>query len=395
MATLSMSAFSVRAHARSTLNAGARNPVKATMTTRAPRLPATRAARGASLVANAAFTPAGAKIAGVGMAVPSQYLTNEDLSELVDTNDEWIRTRTGIGKRHVISGDESLTSLAADASKKALEMAGVNAEDIDLILLSTSSPDDLFGSACTVQAAIGAKGALAVDLTAACSGFVVGVVNGVHFIRGGEYKNVLVIGADVLSRYVDWRDRGTCILFGDGCGAMVLTSTPNPDDCCLLGFDMHSDGTGNHNLTAKFTAEIGAETDGKSKPCAAGEAAPSGRGAFCNIGMNGQEVFKFAVRTVPDTVSKSLDKAGMTSEDIDFLVMHQANQRIIDTAAKRFGLGPEKVVSNIAKYGNTSAGSVPIAMAEAVEEGRIKAGDIVATAGFGAGLTWASAILRW
>jgi len=184
MATLSMSAFSVRAHARSTLNAGARNPVKATMTTRAPRLPATRA-RGASLVANAAFTPAGAKIAGVGMAVPAQYLTNEDLSELVDTNDEWIRTRTGIGKRHVISGDESLTSLAADASKKALEMAGVNAEDIDLILLSTSSPDDLFGSACTVQAAIGAKGALAVDLTAACSGFVVGVVNGVHFIRGG------------------------------------------------------------------------------------------------------------------------------------------------------------------------------------------------------------------
>jgi 3-oxoacyl-[acyl-carrier-protein] synthase-3 len=184
MATLSMSAFSVRAHARRS-NAGARNPAKATMTTRAPRLPATRAARGASLVTNAAFTPAGAKIAGVGMAVPSQYLTNEDLSELVDTNDEWIRTRTGIGKRHVISGAESLTSLAADASKKALEMAGVDAEDIDLILLSTSSPDDLFGSACTVQAAIGAKGALAVDLTAACSGFVVGVVNGVHFIRGG------------------------------------------------------------------------------------------------------------------------------------------------------------------------------------------------------------------
>ena len=183
MATLSMSAFSVRVHARRS-NAGARDRVKATMTTRAPRLPATRA-RGAALVANAAFTPAGAKIAGVGMAVPSQYLTNEDLSELVDTNDEWIRTRTGIGKRHVISGDESLTSLAADASKKALEMAGVNAEDIDLILLSTSSPDDLFGSACTVQAAIGAKGALAVDLTAACSGFVVGVVNGVHFIRGG------------------------------------------------------------------------------------------------------------------------------------------------------------------------------------------------------------------
>ena len=158
---------------------------------------------------------------------------------------------------------------------------------------------------------------------------------------------------------------------------------------------MHSDGTGNHNLTAQFAYEAGTDTAGKSKPTAEGGDAPSSRGAFCNIGMNGQEVFKFAVKTVPDTVSKSLEKAGMTSEDIDFLVMHQANQRIIDTAAKRFGLGPEKVVSNIAKYGNTSAGSVPIAMAEAVEEGRIKKGDIVATAGFGAGLTWASAILRW
>ena len=391
MTTLSMSAatprcFAVGSRAQS---GGARKATTAGRTARVSR------ARGASLVARAAFTPAGAKIAGVGMAVPTQYLTNDDLSELVDTNDEWIRTRTGIGKRHVISGDESLTSLAAEASKKALAAAGVAAEDLDLILLSTSSPDDLFGSACTVQAAIGATDALAVDLTAACSGFVVGVVNGVHFIRGGEYKNVLVVGADVLSRYVDWRDRGTCILFGDGCGAMVLTSTPDPSDCCLLGFDMHSDGTGNHNLTAQFAYEAGTDTAGKSKPTAEGGDAPSSRGAFCNIGMNGQEVFKFAVKTVPDTVSKSLEKAGMTSEDIDFLVMHQANQRIIDTAAKRFGLGPEKVVSNIAKYGNTSAGSVPIAMAEAVEEGRIKKGDIVATAGFGAGLTWASAILRW
>jgi len=391
MTTLSMSAAAPRCFADGSRaqSGGARKATTAGRTARVSR------ARGASLVARAAFTPAGAKIAGVGMAVPTQYLTNDDLSELVDTNDEWIRTRTGIGKRHVISGDESLTSLAAEASKKALAAAGVAPEDLDLILLSTSSPDDLFGSACTVQAAIGATGALAVDLTAACSGFVVGVVNGVHFIRGGEYKNVLVVGADVLSRYVDWRDRGTCILFGDGCGAMVLTSTPDPSDCCLLGFDMHSDGTGNHNLTAKFAYEAGIQTAGKSKPTAEGGDAPSSRGAFCNIGMNGQEVFKFAVKTVPDTVSKSLEKAGMTSEDIDFLVMHQANQRIIDTAAKRFGLGPEKVVSNIAKYGNTSAGSVPIAMAEAVEEGRIKKGDIVATAGFGAGLTWASAILRW
>mmetsp|Transcript_131947 Transcript_131947/g.320665 ORF Transcript_131947/g.320665 Transcript_131947/m.320665 type:complete len:393 (+) Transcript_131947:136-1314(+) len=392
MTTLSMSAaaprcFAVGSRAQS---GGARKATTAGRTARVSR------ARGASLVPRAAFTPAGAKIAGVGMAVPTQYLTNDDLSELVDTNDEWIRTRTGIGKRHVISGDESLTSLAAEASKKALAAAGVAAEDLDLILLSTSSPDDLFGSACTVQAAIGATGALAVDLTAACSGFVVGLVNGVHFIRGGEYKNVLVIGADVLSRYVDWRDRGTCILFGDGCGAMVLTSTPNPEDCCVLGFDMHSDGTGNHNLTAKFTNENGAEVnDGASKPRADTAAANSGRGAFCNIGMNGQEVFKFAVRAVPDTVGKSLAHAGLENEDVDHLVLHQANQRIIDGAAKKLGLSSDKVVSNIAKYGNTSAGSVPIALAEAVTEGKIKKGDVVACAGFGAGLTWASAILRW
>jgi 3-oxoacyl-[acyl-carrier-protein] synthase-3 len=384
------------------------------------------------------FSPAGAQIAGVGMAVPKQSLTNDDLASLVDTNDEWIKTRTGIGKRHVISGDESLTSLAAEAATDALKMAGVDAKDVDLIILATSSPDDVFGSACTVQAAIGAEGALAFDLTAACSGFVVGLVNGVHFIRGGEYKNVLVIGADVLSRYVDWRDRGTCILFGDGCGAMVLTSTPNPEDCCVLGFDMHSDGTGNHNLTAKFTNENGAEVnDGASKPRADTAAANSGRGAFCNIGMNGQEVFKFAVRAVPDTVGKSLAHAGLENEDVDHLVLHQArsphtgshttalawwtpilkdfcrrvsaprvprfqypsstpfnsasdafqlhpdirrflwndpqaNQRIIDGAAKKLGLSSDKVVSNIAKYGNTSAGSVPIALAEAVTEGKVR-----------------------
>ena len=285
---------------------------------------AASARRGAALVARAGFTPAGAKIAGVGMSLPEQFLTNDDLASLVETNDEWIKTRTGIGKRHVISGDESLTSLAAAASRDALEMAGVAPEDVDLIILATSSPDDVFGSACTLQAAIGAEGALAYDITAACSGFVVGLVNGVHFIRGGEYKNVLVVGADVLSRYVDWRDRGTCILFGDGCGAMVLTATEKPEDCCLLGFDMHSDGTGNHNLTAQFVNEAGTETEGKSKPTADAEEAASGRGAFCNISMNGQEVFKFAVRTVPDTLGKSLDKAGMANEDVDHLVLHQA-----------------------------------------------------------------------
>ena len=372
--------------------------VRANMSSRANtkalrRTTSVRTVHRRSVTTQAAFTPAGAKIAGVGMALPKQSLTNEDLSKLVETNDEWIRTRTGIGKRHVISGDESLTSLASEAALKACEMAGIKPEELDLIILATSSPDAAFGSACTVQASIGATGALAYDLTAACSGFVVGMVNGVHFLRGGEYEHVLVIGADVLSRYVDWRDRGTCILFGDGAGACVLSKTENPEDCTLLGFDMHSDGTGNGNLTASFTSE--SQTEKSSKPESKSDSAASGTGGFCNIAMNGQEVFKFAVRTVPDTLTKSLAKAGVTSEEIDHLVLHQANQRIIDGAAKKFGLGKEKVVSNIEKYGNTSAGSVPIAMAEAVMEGRIKEGDIVATAGFGAGLTWASAIFRW
>ena len=250
MATLSMSAAAPRCFAvGSRAQSGGARKATAGRTARVSR------ARGASLIARAAFTPAGAKIAGVGMAVPTQYLTNDDLSELVDTNDEWIRTRTGIGKRHVISGDESLTSLAAEASKKALTAAGVAPEDLDLILLSTSSPDDLFGSACTVQAAIGATDALAVDLTAACGGFVVGVVNGVHFIRGGGTKTCWSSEPASCPDTSTGATPGTCILFGDGCGAMVLTSTPDPSDCCLLGFDMHSDGTGNHNLTAKFAYE--------------------------------------------------------------------------------------------------------------------------------------------
>ena len=341
-----------------------------------------RTARG--LCATRAFDVAGAKISGVGKAIPEKFLTNDDLSELVETNDEWIATRTGIRKRHVITGDETLTSLGAHAAKQALERANVKAEDLDLIILATSSPDDIFGSACTIQAAIGAKNASAFDLTAACSGFVIGLVNGAQFIRAGGYKNVLVIGGDVLSRYVDWRDRGTCILFGDGAGAAVLTAT-DAANCSLKGFDMHSDGSQNHHLVAQYIGDNGKPmSDGASKTA-----------AFCNISMSGQDVFKFAVRTVPMTVNKSLAAASMTAEDIDKLVLHQANQRIIDSAAQRFGLSEDKVVSNIAEYGNTSAGSVPIALCEAVESGAIKEDDIIAFAGFGAGLTWASAIWKF
>jgi len=277
---------------------------------------------------------------------------------------------------------------AAKASIKALEMAGVEAGDIDLILMATSTPDDAFGSACQVQALIGAKKAVCFDLTAACSGFVLALVTASQFIKTGTYKKVLVIGADALSRITDWRDRGTCILFGDGCGAVVVTATPDQQQpCSLLGVDMHSDGNGQKSLNAVFTG-------GGGKPYGDGES-PSADASYGNIAMNGQEVFKFAVRSVPTVVEGALAKAGMGKEDIDWLVCHQANQRILDAAAQRLGMPSERVISNLAEYGNTSAASIPLALDEAVRAGKVKEGDVVAMAGFGAGLTWAAAIVRW
>jgi len=267
-------------------------------------------------------------------------------------------------------------------------MAGVAAVDVDLILMCTSSPDDAFGGACLVQAAIGASKAAAFDLTAACSGFVVGLISATHFIRCGSYRNVLVIGADALSRYVDWRDRGTCILFGDGAGALLLQAAPAGAPCSVLGFDMNSDGGGNKNLTA--CAPAGAAS---GKPNGGERASEAAR--FLNISMAGSEVFKFAVRSVPSTLLKSLEAAGLQASQLDWLVMHQANQRILDAVAQRLDLPGDRVVSNIARFGNTSAASVPLALDEAVRAGRIRAGQLVGTAGFGAGLTWASAIVRW
>jgi len=271
---------------------------------------------------------------------------------------------------------------------QALVMAGVGASEIDMVIMCTSSPDDSFGGACLVQAAIGATNAAAFDLTAACSGFVLGLVTGSQFIRTGGARNVLVIGADALSRFVDWRDRGTCILFGDGAGAVVLTAQPGAP-CSLLGFDLNSDGSGNKNLTC---AHRPAGESRGAKPLNSGASEP---GAYANITMNGGEVFKFAVRSVPATLTTSLQAAGLTSADVDWLVMHQANQRILDSVAQRLELAPEKVVSNIARYGNTSAASIPLALDEAVRAGNIKAGHVLAMSGFGAGLTWTSAIVRW
>ncbi|BDA51447.1 3-oxoacyl-[acyl-carrier-protein] synthase 3 [Coccomyxa sp. Obi] len=336
--------------------------------------------------AHAAQPMQGCRLAGSGSSVPEAVLSNTDLEKLVDTNDDWIATRTGIRRRHVLAQGESLSQHAATAAQRALDMAGIAAADVDLIVLSTSSPDDLFGSACQVQALIGAKKALAFDLTAACSGFVVGLVTGAQFIRTGVYRNVLVIGADALSRYVDWRDRGTCILFGDGCGAVVLTSQTHEQPCSLLGCSMASDGLGQKHLNAMYCGE-------GMKPLH--ETHASARGAFDNIFMNGQEVFKFAVRAVPTVVEAALKDASMDKDQVDWLVLHQANQRILDSAATRLGVPSDRVISNLAEYGNTSAASIPLALDEAVRANTIAPGNVLALAGFGAGLTWASAIVRW
>ncbi|CAM6097198.1 unnamed protein product [Calypogeia fissa] len=334
----------------------------------------------------------GSKLIGSGSAVPKKIITNDQLSELVETSDEWIRVRTGIRNRRVLSEDETVTSLAVESSKKALEMAKLNPEDVDLILLCTSTPDDLFGSAPEVQRQLGCSKALAFDLTAACSGFVLGLVTGTRFIRGGGFKNVLVIGADALSRYVDWNDRGTCILFGDGAGALVLQASDDDQDS-LLGFDLHSDGNGQKHLSVRVHAESpapttnGAVTNGHMKR--------PGKAAYSFLQMNGKEVFRFAVKCVPQVVEGALEEAGLTGANLDWLLLHQANQRILDSVSERLQIPSERVISNLANYGNTSAASIPLALDEAVRSGKVQPGHIVGTAGFGAGLTWGSAIVKW
>jgi 3-oxoacyl-[acyl-carrier-protein] synthase-3 len=327
------------------------------------------------------FLP-GVSVVGSGSACVSATLTNDDLSHLVDTSDEWITTRTGIRQRHLAGVQDSLSAIAADAARQALTMANLDAADLQLILLATSTPDDLFGSACQVQSAIGAKHAVAFDLTAACSGFVFALVTGAQYIRTGIFQNVLIIGADVLSRWTDWQDRSTCVLFGDGAGAVVMqASDPNH----LLGFELCSDGSMNGCLKLPYQSV--------SEPL--GENLTVQKGAYHPITMNGREVYKFAVSRVPEVIEKALFRSNLVAEDIDWLVLHQANQRILDAVADRLGVPAERVVSNMANHGNTSAASIPLALDETVRTGVVNPGDVIATAGFGAGLTWGSAIFRW
>ncbi|MFN6534953.1 MAG: beta-ketoacyl-ACP synthase III [Nostoc sp. EkiNYC01] len=324
----------------------------------------------------------GVAITGSGSAVPATSLQNQKLTELVETSDEWITTRTGICQRRLALPSESLSVLAAAASNQAIAAAGIKPEDLDLILLATSTPDDLFGSACQVQAKLGATKAVAFDLTAACSGFVFGLVTAAQYIRTGVYQNVLLIGADILSRWVDWQDRRTCVLFGDGAGAVVLQASKSDR---LLGFALKSDGTQNHYLNLGYT--------GTSQELLPGINVT--KGTYQPITMNGKEVYRFAVQKVPEIIDKALFQANLTVDHIDWLVLHQANQRIIDAVAQRLNIPEHKVISNLAQYGNTSAASIPLALDEAVRQGKIKPNHIVATSGFGAGLTWGAAIFQW
>lgn len=325
---------------------------------------------------------AGIAITGSGSATPDVVLNNHQLEQIVETSDEWITTRTGIQERHLADAQSSLSAIASIAAEKAIAMAGITAQDLDLIVLATSTPDDLFGSASQIQALLGASQAVAFDLTAACSGFIFGLVTVSQFIRTGVYQNVLLVGADILSRWIDWTDRSTCILFGDGAGAVVLQA--NQSDR-LLGFELRSDGSQNNCLQLAYDAQ----------PKRILEGVTVGQGNYQRITMNGKEVYRFAVQRVPEVIEKALFRANLSTDQVDWLLLHQANQRILDAVAQRLNISAEKVLSNLAKHGNTSAASIPLALDEAVRQGKIQPGDIIASSGFGAGLTWGAAVFQW
>ncbi|MBP2658667.1 MAG: fabH, partial [Firmicutes bacterium] len=321
-------------------------------------------------------------ILGIGSYVPEQIVTNFELEKKMDTSDKWIVERTGISERRVIKKGQATSDLATKAAEKALQDAGVTAEELDLIIVGTVTPDMVFPSvACLVQQNIKAINAAAFDLTAVCSGFIYGVATGSSFIKTGTYKKVLVIGAESLSTITNWTDRNTAILFGDGAGAVVLGEVD--PGYGILGMDLGAEGNGGHLLMVPA---------GGSRTPTTKETIEQG---LHFIHMDGNEVFKFAIKIMGETVKKALENAKLLAKDITYLVPHQANLRIIQSAAKRLGIPLERVIINVDKYGNTSAASIPIALDEGVKSGRIKQGDIIAIVGFGGGLTWGSGIIRW
>jgi len=320
-------------------------------------------------------------ITGWGMAVPARILTNADLERIVDTSDEWIVSRTGIRERHIAGPDESASTLAISASQQALERAGLLPTDLDMIILGTVTGDYTFpATACLVQDALGAK-CPAFDIQAACTGWIYGMVMAHQFVTSGTAKNVLVIGVEVLSKITDMSDRSTCVLFGDGAGATVVSASETPGG--VLGWTLGTDGARPEQLY---------------RP-AGGSRIPLTRDNLTSheayINMMGSEVFKFATRTMGTAMEEALAKANLTAHDIDLFIPHQANLRIIEAASKRLELPPEKVFVNIEKYGNTSAAAVPIALCEAIEQGRVKPGSKLGCVAFGAGLTWGALALEW
>ncbi len=323
-----------------------------------------------------------AHITGWGMSVPEPVLTNDDIAKMVDTNDEWIRDRTGIRERHIAREEQSTATLAVEAAIKALQVANLAPTELDLIIVSSSSPEYIFpATACIVQDQIGATKAGAFDLLAACSGFIYAANMAAQSIRSGSIKNALVIGSETLSRFVNWKDRSTCILFGDGAGAFVLQASDKPGG--VLSAVMHSDGSGADSLTllgggARYPATEATLHDGKHF-----------------VQMDGKAVFRFATRVMGSATKEALEIAGLTTADVDLIIPHQANFRIIETAAKYLKMPLDKFMINVDRYGNTSTASIPIAAVEAFEKGRLKSGNKVVFVGFGAGLTWGALVAEW
>ena len=319
------------------------------------------------------------KIKAVGAYVPEYTVTNDDLSKIVDTNDEWISSRSGIRRRHFSKG-ENTSDLAAKAAEVILKKAGVKAEDVELIVVASVSPDYATPSvSCLVQSKIGAVNAVAFDIGAACSGFVFGLSTADKFIKSGVYKNALIIGSEVLSKYLDFEDRGTCVLFGDGAGGAFLERS---EEGGILSEDMGSDGARGLSLTSGFRNVVNPYCEGE-------------RFIHSYIEMDGREIFDFATRTVPKSVEALIEKAGISVEDIDIVVPHQANARIVQIVARKLKIPMEKFYLNMEEYGNTSSASIPIALNEMDNKGLIKKGDTVLITGFGAGLTWGSMLIKF
>lgn len=317
---------------------------------------------------------------GAGSYLPERILTNVELAKMVDTSDEWIQERTGIRQRHIAADGEKTSDLAEKAARRALKDAGLEPQDVDLIVLATATPDRTFPATATrIQARLGIQHGAAFDIQAVCTGFIYAVATADNFLKAGQFKTALVIGAETFSRILDWEDRTTCVLFGDGAGAIVLQAeeveNPSTDDRGVLDSFLRSDGRHGDLLYV--------------------DGGPSSTQTVGHLRMAGREVFKHAVVNIAEAIEKSLEKTKLSIDDVDWFVPHQANQRILTATARRIGLPDEKVVTTVSKHGNTSAASVPLALVEALRDGRIKKGDLVLMEAMGGGFTWGSALLRW